>query len=537
MGLTNGCTEASVLSERGRQAHIKNLPMTYFIPIMDMLKNPWRPDNPSGNLILAVAENRLSCDLLGSRLHQINDLPNNIYGYAPGRGFSRLREAIAQYMKDTCLQGLELRGEDITVLAGCGAVLDLVIYSIASDGDSIGIPAPYYPAFDNDVKARCGCHAQPMHLSPGTSLSEQLDAEKAKAAASGKPMRAIIICNPNNPTGEVIPREILQEYLEWCCEHNIHLVSDEIYANSVFKKAQFVSLATILDQSSAALQEKGRLLVHTVFGLSKDWGISGLRVGWLHTLNQDLTGAMDSLAYFCMPSTIIQEAAAQMLLDKPFVAAYLQENQQRLAHSYDALTGELEKAGIPYTPAVGAIFMWVDLRAALAKPTWEAEEGLWNEVVKAGVLLTPGKACHAAEPGFFRICYAAVPIEGLMEGIRRVVSIVQTKNGQRLVKKVKRYRLNHKYGGQTQTRSSHPLGSASRSWQVDVDRVQVGNGEQTYAQAKELLDSWKHLELDWSTCALPGIQDGTVQTKEGGQVVLGTRVLGMAHIVSPMRVK
>ena len=68
-------------------------------------------------------------------------------------------------------------------------------------------------------------------------------------------------------------------------------------------------------------------------------GISGLRVGWLHTLNQDLTGAMDSLAYFCMPSTIIQEAAAQMLLDKPFVAAYLQENQQRLARSYDALTG------------------------------------------------------------------------------------------------------------------------------------------------------------------------------------------------------
>ena len=47
--------------------------------------------------------------------------------------------------------------------------------------------------------------------------------------------------------------------------------SDEIYANSVFKEAQFVSLATILDQSSPALQEKGRLLVHTVFGLSKDW--------------------------------------------------------------------------------------------------------------------------------------------------------------------------------------------------------------------------------------------------------------------------
>jgi 1-aminocyclopropane-1-carboxylate synthase len=50
------------------------------------------------------------------------------------------------------LQGLDLRPEHITVLAGCGSVLDLLIYCIAAHGDSIGIPAPYYPAFDNDVK-------------------------------------------------------------------------------------------------------------------------------------------------------------------------------------------------------------------------------------------------------------------------------------------------------------------------------------------------------------------------------------------------
>ena len=58
-----------------------------------------------------------------------------------------------------------------------------------------------------------------------------------------------------------------QYFVRWC----LCWRSDEIYANSVFKKAQFVSLATILDQSPPALQEKGRLLVHTVFGLSKDW--------------------------------------------------------------------------------------------------------------------------------------------------------------------------------------------------------------------------------------------------------------------------
>lgn len=63
-----------------------------------------------------------------------------------------------------------------------------------------------------------------MHLGNDRSLSEQLDAELGKAAASGRPMKAIIICNPSNPTGEVIPPEVLQEYLEWCCEHGIHLV-------------------------------------------------------------------------------------------------------------------------------------------------------------------------------------------------------------------------------------------------------------------------------------------------------------------------
>ena len=74
------------------------------------------------------------------------------------------------------------------------------------------------------MQARCGCYAQPMHLSVDRSLSEQLNAELAKAESSGKPMKAVIICNPNNPTGEVIAPEILQEYLEWCCEHNVHLV-------------------------------------------------------------------------------------------------------------------------------------------------------------------------------------------------------------------------------------------------------------------------------------------------------------------------
>jgi len=74
------------------------------------------------------------------------------------------------------------------------------------------------------MQARCGCYTQAMHLSTERSLSEQLDEELSRAEADGKPMKAIIICNPNNPTGEVISPEVLQEYLQWCCDHNVHLV-------------------------------------------------------------------------------------------------------------------------------------------------------------------------------------------------------------------------------------------------------------------------------------------------------------------------
>lgn len=120
--------------------------------------------------------------------------------------------------------------------------------------------------------------------------------------------RVLIVTNPNNPTGEVIPKNTLLEYLNWCCKKGIHLVryvslfavarccvfcqddifykcdwdfilqrgpvccSDEIYANSVFKrKEDLVSMASILEECAPELKASARALCHVVFGLSKDW--------------------------------------------------------------------------------------------------------------------------------------------------------------------------------------------------------------------------------------------------------------------------
>jgi 1-aminocyclopropane-1-carboxylate synthase len=86
------------------------------------------------------------------------------------------------------------------------------------------IPAPYYPAFDNDLSVRNQIEPIPAHLEPGAPLGEQLDAAAAAAAAAGHPVRALLISNPSNPLGTVMPEGELREMMRWCLARRVHFV-------------------------------------------------------------------------------------------------------------------------------------------------------------------------------------------------------------------------------------------------------------------------------------------------------------------------
>nr|PNR44029.1 hypothetical protein PHYPA_016412 [Physcomitrium patens] len=130
-------------------------------------------------------------------------------------------------------------------------------------------------------------------------------------------------------------------------------------------------------------------LVHTAYGMSKDFGMNGFRVGCLHTKNKDLLEFWQNMGMFAAVSNDTQHALAIMLEDENFVDTYVQENKRRLKN-YEILTKSFEAAGLRYMPGCAAMFGRIDLRNLLTEPTFEAEDHLWKEIPdESRIILAP----------------------------------------------------------------------------------------------------------------------------------------------------
>lgn len=136
-----------------------------------------------------------------------------------------------------------------------------------------------------------------------------------------------------------------------------------------------------------------------------------------------LLQALNSLAPFSSISNHTQHVLSEIFADASWTADFISQNTALLGASYDTLTENLTKAGIPFVPAQAGMFVWIDLREWLPEATWEGEKTLWERICdECKVILTPGESCHAREPGYFRLCFAWMPKESLEEAISRIKS-------------------------------------------------------------------------------------------------------------------
>jgi len=281
--------------------------------------------------------------------------------------------------------------------------------------------------FNKDIKWRTRVEILPVPCFAHNNFRitrNDLEIAYCSALERGLTVRAVLLSNPSNPVGDVLDHATLQSIISFVHDKNIHLISDEVYAGCVFEESAFVSVAEILDSFAEASWDRSR--VHIIYGISKDLGLVGFRVGVVYSWNVQLIAAASKLTRFSPTSTHTQGLLIALLSDKFFVTNLLAENRRRVTQRYQKVVTALDQIGIVFARASGGIFCWMHLGHCMRSSSQEEETKLHKYLLHdIGVHLTPGNACSCPEPGWFRICYAAVDDQTLTIALDRLRKLGQ----------------------------------------------------------------------------------------------------------------
>ncbi|WP_242258078.1 pyridoxal phosphate-dependent aminotransferase [Streptococcus thoraltensis] len=186
-------------------------------------------------------------------------------GYSDSKGIFSARKAIMQYCQTKNFPNVDI--DDIYIGNGVSELITMSMQGLLDDGDEVLVPMPDYPLWTAAVSLAGG---NAVHYVCDEAADWYPDLEDMESKVSKK-TKAVIIINPNNPTGALYPKEILEGIVDIARRHNLIIFSDEIYDRMVFDGAKHIPIATLAPD----------LFVVTMNGLSKSHRICGFRVGWM----------------------------------------------------------------------------------------------------------------------------------------------------------------------------------------------------------------------------------------------------------------
>lgn len=186
-------------------------------------------------------------------------------GYSNSKGLYSARKAIMQYAQNKHIPNVGI--EDIYTGNGVSELINLCMQALLNDGDEILIPSPDYPLWTACATLSGG---KPVHYICDEESDWFPDMDDIRSKITCK-TKAIVIINPNNPTGALYPREVLQEIINIAREHQLMIFSDEIYDRLVMDGLEHISIASMCPD----------LFCVTFSGLSKSHMIAGYRAGWM----------------------------------------------------------------------------------------------------------------------------------------------------------------------------------------------------------------------------------------------------------------
>ncbi|MGK9476955.1 aminotransferase class I/II-fold pyridoxal phosphate-dependent enzyme [Melioribacter sp. OK-6-Me] len=312
---------------------------------------------------------------------------NNYNGYAPSSGIKPALEAIEKEAERKGIKNIQ----NIFITTGASEAIDICLTALVNSGENILIPTPGYPLY-TAIQSKLQMYENPYYLNEDNYWQPDIDDIKSKI---NDKTRAIIIINPNNPTGALYRKEILEEIIELAIKHNLVIFSDEIYDKLIIDEKEHISIASLNPE----------VPVITFGGLSKNYMVPGFRIGWgivsgNGTLLKDYIEAINKLLRARLSANHPEQyAIAPALLGDQ---SHLIEAKEKLKRRRDITVEMLNSIdGINCVAPEGAFYAFPRLKYVKDDFKWA------KELIKAeGVVTVPGSGFgQVAGTSHFRIVF------------------------------------------------------------------------------------------------------------------------------------
>ncbi|MGH8226889.1 MAG: aminotransferase class I/II-fold pyridoxal phosphate-dependent enzyme [Steroidobacteraceae bacterium] len=354
------------------------------------------------------------------RLAMIENL-GNAEAYCHQKGIFPAREAIVMQQQARGVQGIT--ADEVFIGNGASELIDFALRALLDDGDEVLVPSPDYPLWTAAVTLNRG---RAVHYPCRPEAGYVPDPQEIESLVTTR-TRAIVVINPNNPTGAVYPRPVLEAIARLAERHNLVVFSDEIYDQILYGGAEFVPMATLVRDTLCA----------TLSGLSKVYRACGYRVGWA-VFSGRLRGAAEYLRSLELLSSLRLCGNVPGQWAVPAALGGYQSIQEltmpggRLYESRRAiLTAAAESRFLSVTPPQGAMYAFIGVNTQ-EFPDFDDQRFALDLLEQKHVLVAPGVSFNVPYRTHFRVTNLpdAALLGRVFARIEEVLSSYATNAGQ-----------------------------------------------------------------------------------------------------------
>ena len=337
----------------------------------------------------------------------IRNLPHSA-GYTDSKGLFAPRKAVVHYTQEKHIHGVTV--DDVYLGNGASELIVMSMNALLNDGDEVLVPSPDYPLWTAAVALSGGTPVHYLCDEQSEWLPDIADIRSKITPAT----RAIVVINPNNPTGALYPDSLLREIVELARQHQLIVFADEIYDKTLYDGATHTSIASLADD----------VLFVTFNGLSKNYRSCGYRAGWMIVSGEkrharDYIEGLNMLASMRLCSNTPGQLAIQTALGGYQSIKDLVAPGGRLCRQRD-LAYQLLSAipGVSVVKPKAALYMFPRLDPKIY-PITDDQQFAYELLAEEKVLIVQGSGFNWPRPDHFRIVFLPNS-DDLTEAIARI---------------------------------------------------------------------------------------------------------------------